>query len=150
MLFFSTSAIVLFRVLIFILWFCAPFSTLLAQTSGTIKIQMQGMRSDAGFMRIALFSERNVFPSDKPDFGGSSPIHNLESTFEFLNVPFGYYAVSVFHDENANAKLDLSIFGPTEKYGFSNGARGLLGPPSFEKAKTFFHEPHKTYIVEVK
>ncbi|TAE28596.1 MAG: DUF2141 domain-containing protein [Candidatus Kapaibacterium sp.] len=111
---------------------------------------MRGMPSNAGVMRVALYNERNDFLSEKPAFGGTASIQHHESVFDFHNVPFGFYAVSVFHDENANEKLDLSIFGPTERYGFSNGARGLIGPPSFDKAKTFFNEPHKTYIVEVK
>ena len=122
----------------------------LAQTTGTVKIVMRGMRSNAGLMRVALFSEHNVFPSDKPMFGATAAIQNKEATCEFNNVPFGHYAVSVFHDENTNEKLDVSIFGPIEQYGFSNGARGIFGPPSFDKAKTSFHEAHKTYIVEVK
>jgi uncharacterized protein (DUF2141 family) len=101
-------------------------------------------------MRVALYSEHNVFLSEKPEFGGTAQIHNHEATAEFTNVPFGSYAVSAFHDENANAKLDLGIFGPIEKYGFSNGARGLFGPPSFDKAKAVFHEARKSYLVEVK
>lgn len=111
---------------------------------------MRGMKSNTGVMRVALYSEHNVFLSEKPSFGTSSAIQNMESVAEFHNVPFGFYAVSVFHDENANAKLDLGLFGPTELWGFSNGVRGLLGPPSFDKAKTYFHEANKTYTVEVK
>jgi uncharacterized protein (DUF2141 family) len=138
--------IVFFVIISFCTSFCAAFS----QTTGTITVIMRGMSSDAGVMRVALFSEHNSFPSDKPDFGTSSLIYNAESTVEFHNVPFGQYAVSVFHDKNANAKLDIGLFGPVERYGFSNGARGILGPPSFDKAKAAFYESHKTYIVEVK
>ncbi|WP_394700395.1 DUF2141 domain-containing protein [uncultured Bacteroides sp.] len=32
--------------------------------------------------------------------------------------------------------VDTKEFGiPTEKYGFSNNAKGRMGPPSFEQAK---------------
>jgi uncharacterized protein (DUF2141 family) len=140
-----------FRVwLFFFMSISGYYNAIFAQTTGTVKIMMHGMKSDAGIMRVALFSEHNVFPGEKPDFGGTAQIHNMVATAEFHNVPYGHYAVSVFHDENANAKLDLGLFGPLERYGFSNGARGFLGPPSFEKAKAAFHEAHKTYIVEVK
>ncbi len=119
-------------------------------STGTVSIKMRGMLSDVGVMRVALYSERNEFLSEKPMFGGTAGIQHHEATLDFHHVPFGFYAVSVFHDENANAKLDVNIFGPIERYGFSNGARGIIGPPSFDKAKAFFNEPHKIYIVEVK
>lgn len=140
-----------FRVWLFVFMCTGGYcTTIFAQTTGTVKIVMHGMKNNAGIMRVALFSEHNIFPSEKPDFGGTAHIHTMEATMEFHNVPYGYYAISVFHDENANAKLDLGLFGPLERYGFSNGARGFLGPPSFDKAKAAFHEAHKTYVVEVK
>ncbi|MCS6807175.1 MAG: DUF2141 domain-containing protein [Bacteroidota bacterium] len=120
-----------------------------AQTSGTIVVVMHGMKSDAGYMRVALFSPRDVFPSDKPFRGLSVPIRSREAQCVFENVPFGEYAVSAFHDENANQKLDMSIFGPTESYGFSNGARSFF-PPPFERAKVSFHEKTLTVVIEVR
>lgn len=48
----------------------------------------------------------------------------------------GVYAIKVFVDDNANGKLDqgwLEI--PEEPYGFSNNARRIAGPPTFELAK---------------
>ena len=39
-------------------------------------------------------------------------------------------------DENNNGKLDKNLVGiPLEPYGFSNNARGFLGPPSFGDAR---------------
>ena len=44
-------------------------------------------------------------------------------------------AVAAFHDADGNGELGTNILGiPTEGYGFSNGARGFMGPPSFEDA----------------
>jgi Uncharacterized protein conserved in bacteria (DUF2141) len=44
-------------------------------------------------------------------------------------------------DENGNGVLDKNFFGvPVEGYGFSNDARGSMGPPAFEKA-AFRHDP---------
>lgn len=55
--------------------------------------------------------------------------------WEFKNVPVGTYAISAYLDENGNSTLDKGSFGiPKEKYGFSNNARGQLGPPSFKAA----------------
>ncbi|MGJ7582834.1 DUF2141 domain-containing protein [Variovorax sp. RHLX14] len=53
----------------------------------------------------------------------------------FVGLPPGRYAVKSFADENGNGKLDTNLVGlPTERYGFSNDAKGRMGPPSFEQA----------------
>lgn len=49
------------------------------------------------------------------------------------NLPSGTYTAACFHDENQNKELDTGMFGiPTEDYGFSNNARGTMGPPDLE------------------
>lgn len=53
----------------------------------------------------------------------------------YHDLPAGSYALSVFHDENGNEKLDSNIAGiPTERYGFSRDARGHMAAPSFSDA----------------
>jgi uncharacterized protein (DUF2141 family) len=43
--------------------------------------------------------------------------------------------MAVVHDENMNGKLDVNWLGiPTEGYGFSRDAKGVLGAPSFPAA----------------
>ena len=43
------------------------------------------------------------------------------------------FAVAVWHDVNANRKIDKNIFGvPKEPYGFSKNVFGPFGPPDFE------------------
>ena len=55
------------------------------------------------------------------------------SSFTFKDVKPGTYAIRYFHDENNNGKMDTGTFGiPKEGYGFSNNARGFMGPPDFE------------------
>lgn len=54
----------------------------------------------------------------------------------FENLPSGEYAISLYHDENENNKLDTGWFGiPNEGYGCSNNAKGMMGPPKYEDAK---------------
>jgi uncharacterized protein (DUF2141 family) len=66
-----------------------------------------------------------------------------------MAIPKGDYAISVFHDLNGNGVLDTHLFGiPKEPYGFSNNARGTMGPPSFEDC-TFSFEGEKTIDIMV-
>jgi uncharacterized protein (DUF2141 family) len=54
----------------------------------------------------------------------------------FADLPAGFYAVSVFHDENMNEKLDKNFMGvPKEGYGASNNPKKKMGPPNFDEAK---------------
>lgn len=58
-----------------------------------------------------------------------------EVVLVFSDVPAGRYAVSVYHDENDNNKLDRNFIGiPSEGYGFSRDAKGHRGPPGFDDA----------------
>jgi len=53
----------------------------------------------------------------------------------FPEVAPGRYAVTVYHDENSNRKLDRNLIGmPTEGYGFSRDAPIRMGPPAFDDA----------------
>jgi uncharacterized protein (DUF2141 family) len=59
----------------------------------------------------------------------------MRCTVIFGNLEPGRYAAIAFHDENRNGKLDKNFLGvPAEPYGFSNSARGFLGPPTFRDA----------------
>jgi len=55
---------------------------------------------------------------------------------ELEPLPEGEYAISLYHDVNSNDNLDTGAFGiPKEGYGFSNNAKGFMGPPDYEQAK---------------
>ena len=55
-----------------------------------------------------------------------------EVTVVIDSITVGKYAVVVFHDENDNNTLDTGAYGiPLEKFGFSNNAKGKMGPPEF-------------------
>lgn len=58
------------------------------------------------------------------------------ATLSFNDVPSGIYAISAYHDNNANAALDFDTRGiPFEPTGNSGNARGFFGPPSFNQMK---------------
>lgn len=68
----------------------------------------------------------------------------------FQNLPAGEYAVSVYHDENNNKKMDTNFFGiPKEGVGASNNARGHLGPPKYKDAKFLFNGKSQTIQIQI-
>lgn len=125
---------------------------LLAQSTerhaNVIRVDINGLRSDRGQVLCALFSSAADFPKkpDKAIAHAKSTILDGYATCEFISVPSGTYAVSVFHDENSNGKLDTKLFGiPREGVGASNNAKGHFGPPKFAAA-AFQHSEGATAL----
>jgi len=59
---------------------------------------------------------------------------NSKTSFDDL-MP-GVYAITAFHDENDNSKLDFDTRGiPFEATGNGNNAKGNYGPPTFKQMK---------------
>src|SRR5690348_1247250 len=102
-----------------------------------IHVDIEGLRSDRGQVICALFSSPAGFPkrSDKATALAKSEISHAHAACDFQGIPSGTYAVSVFHDENSNDKLDTDFVGiPREGVGASNNAKGHFGPPKFSAA----------------
>ena len=103
-----------------------------------IHVEISGLHSDKGQVLCALHSSADAFPKDaeKAVALGDSKITKGQAVCEFSGITPGTYAVSCFHDENSNGKLDTNFFGkPTEGVGASNNAKGHFGPPKFDDAK---------------
>ena len=94
-----------------------------------------GIRNSTGTVDCALFDSPLGFP--KKFLGSASSVMVLRirkerARCDFEDLSPGTYALAVIHDENSDGKLNTNWLGiPTEGYGFSNDARGLLGPPTF-------------------
>ena len=102
-----------------------------------IHVEIDGLRNDKGQVLCALFSSAGGFPKDSAQAiaHARSEISHGHAICDFSGIASGIYAVSVFHDENSNGKLDTNFMGiPREGVGASNGARGHLGPPKFDAA----------------
>ena len=101
----------------------------------TITVTISGMKSDKGAVYIALYNSEKDFL--KKSFKGKIvKVSAKKATAVFKNIENGIYAISVFHDENNNKKLDTKIFGiPKEPIGMSNGATGFMGPPKYKDSK---------------
>ena len=119
--------------------------------TGTLRVLIDGFNSDKGDARIALFNSMEGYKTDEKAFRQEAVrISNGKAEWALEDLPFGEYALKVFHDENGNRKLDKNLFGaPTEAYGFSNNARATFGPPDFKKAAFKFDDPDMTVRISV-
>jgi len=113
-----------------------------AQSTGTttLTVHVTGARNAKGKIRAALFNGADGFPNDASKAVRTQPgdidPQTSSAQIVFADIPAGVYAVSVFHDENMNEKLDKNFVGvPKEGYGASNNPKKKMGPPSFDETK---------------
>jgi uncharacterized protein (DUF2141 family) len=103
------------------------------QGVGELTLQIVGMKNASGYVNISIAdSEAGFLEKDKAYAQIRTRVTGAEVSVVLKGMPRRDYAVSVFHDENANGTLDKNMRGiPKEPYGFSNNARGKFGPPSY-------------------
>jgi uncharacterized protein (DUF2141 family) len=112
----------------------AAFTTSLCAAQNDITVFIQDFASNTGMVRVGLYDEAGDF-LERPYQSQSSEISERTATVTFQDVPDGTYAISCFHDEDNNEKLNMFMgMMPTEDYGCSNGAKGFFGPPKWEDA----------------
>ena len=122
------------------------------EKKGKLIIKFNGMSSNNGYVKIALCnSDENYQNHKSPFIGKTIPINKNTAFVEINDLPFGEYAIKAFHDEDANDDLNTNFLGiPVEDYGFSNNARGMFGPPSWEDAKFIFADDSKIIEIVIK
>lgn len=109
----------------------------LTATAHDLEITVTGYESMEGTTYLGVYDQVDRYDNnDSPVFLGQAVPQEGKTTFIVEGLVDGDYAVKIFHDENMNAKMDRNLLGiPTEKYAFSNNAKGNFGPASFEDAK---------------
>ena len=115
-----------------------------------LTVNVSGMETNEGKLFIALYtSEDNFLKNSDKTRGTRVIVKNKKAVAYFKYLKKAEYAISLFHDTNNNNKMDTKIFGiPKEPYGFSNNAKGFMGPPKFEDAK-FSVNSNKTISIEI-
>ena len=128
--------------------------TLKAQTSDNTKLKLtiSNIKSVEGNIMVAVYNSSQKFLGDEMVVGKIEKVNKTgEMIIQFDDLPFGEYAISVYHDKNANQNLDTNLFKiPSEPYGFSNDARGSFGPPDFDAAKINFNADNRQHSIRLK
>jgi uncharacterized protein (DUF2141 family) len=120
---------------------------------GAIVVEITGFRNSNGKAGVLLFSREKGFPADHRQA--------LESRFAEIvgnacrvtleDIPYGNYAVSVFHDENGDGALQLSMFGiPREGVGASRNPAMRFGPPRFRDARFTLDSPEHRLAISMR
>lgn len=102
----------------------------------SVTVALSHLRSTRGLIRACLTAQPRTFPDCDRD---PQALHQSVAAHDgpvlvFRHVQPGTYAVSLFHDENGDNRLDKVVMIPTEGFGFSRDAPVRFGPPRFADA----------------
>ena len=121
-----------------------------AQT-GTVNVEISEINAPKGLMSIGLYSDEKGFPDKGKEYKGKDvEVTDQTVAYTFKDVPFGTYAIAIFHDTNSNSKLDKNFLRiPKEGYAFSNNVFGVLGLPPVFKDASFKLAGNKTVKIKI-
>lgn len=104
-----------------------------AASSADLKVRVEDASSTQGAIMIAVYDAQG-FLKRPVKVASALAANPVEVTIK--DLPEGEYGIALFHDANGNTRLDRNAMGiPSEDHGFSNNARGHMGPPEFEQVK---------------
>ena len=118
--------------------------------TGVLTVKVANVKEFKGSIRMAVYNNEKFFLSETHVFCGAiAPLaQGTTPNLSCDKLPFGQYAVAVYHDLNNNNKMDKNALGiPTEPYAFSNDAGVKWRSPKFnEAAFVFSHSKHELTI----
>lgn len=118
--------------------------------TGQVIVDVVGLHSAKGRVLVAFYCGAAGFPGDYKRTCASQAVAaqkgRLRLTFDA--IPAGEFAISMFHDENANSNLDRNFLGiPKEGWGASRDAKANFGPPSYADARLTLAAGEKKQVV---
>lgn len=120
-------------------------------TSAKLVVQVNGIKPPAGEVAIT------VYPDDKRRFmapGGKllrDRVKSAASVRACFWLPPGTYAVSVYHDKDADHDFDRTVVGmPAEGFGFSNDPETKVGLPPLSAARFRLPSGEKLVPIQMK
>lgn len=117
-------------------WALAVLNTAsaVAEEKLSLTVNVSGATPDTGQAICALFDSEENYLKQPLALQTQSVNSDGRVVCYFEQLTAGTYAVSVIYDEDKNGELNTGLLGiPSELVGMSNNAKGLFGPPSFEK-----------------
>ena len=129
---------------------------LAADQSGNLNLTVSNAHNNNGVIRVAVYSSKDAYAADKQNTGDGAfrkeavELKNGSAQCTFKDLPFGQYAIKVYHDEDNSGKFYTGAFGiPKVQYGFSNNAKGVMGPASFNKAMFDLRNPDTSMTIDL-
>lgn len=114
--------------------FCLIINATISYSQRTLTVIITNVQKQEGLIEIGLYNDSEKFPV----VGEQYKVVRLkpegkELKHTFTGLEDGKYAISIYHDENADNKCNRNLIGiPTEAYAFSNNFRPKFSIPTFK------------------
>jgi uncharacterized protein (DUF2141 family) len=126
-------------------------SALSAAGAADLTVTVSGIRNASGSVSAGIYNSETSFAKASEALV-LVRVKATQGTIRFTahDLPPGRYAVTAYHDENGNGRLDFDPTGaPSEGYGVSNNARNTQAPPEFAQAAFELGGQNKSVTVDI-
>ncbi len=115
-------------------------------------VRVTGLKPQRSNLLIAVFESPAGFPKSDQSTNTITIEAEGENIELSLSLPIDHpIAIAVFQDLDGNKMISKNSIGiPIEPYGFSNNARGLFGPPTFQQSVVRLKEGSDTLEIAVR
>ena len=99
-----------------------------------LDVLIDGVRNTRGLLHLCVTANPRFFPDCSSDRSAlKRSVFAVSKAVRLGDIAPGRYAVTVFHDENSNHKLDMTFGIPREGFGFSRNPKVRFGPPRYRQ-----------------
>jgi uncharacterized protein (DUF2141 family) len=113
-----------------------PFVMAGEKPPSVLDVEIQQLRNARGLIQACLTRHKSHFPDCRHDPAAlKRTVAAGTRHLRFENLEPGSYAVTLFHDENANARLDTLLGVPREGFGFSRNPVVRFAAPRFDNVR---------------
>ncbi|OKH55700.1 hypothetical protein NIES2101_02530 [Calothrix sp. HK-06] len=124
-----------------------------ADFKGSLNVEIDGLRNNAGQVCITLFGSSKGFPDEgkKALQDKCFKITEIPLTIKFNQLKAGSYAVVLLHDENGTKTMEMDSLGmPREGFGFSQNPEITNRAPKFSESAFFIAGPETNIKINMK
>ena len=122
------------------------------ESTGNLVVNINGFPSSDGFAMVALNNSEESYKGGEAAAIAKTKtmVVDQKAQVVFTSLPYGWYGISLYHDENSNGEMDKNAMGiPREAYGFSNNAKGFFGKPAYKKVKFELNSAEKQIAIKL-
>jgi uncharacterized protein (DUF2141 family) len=119
---------------------------------GELVLRVNNIERTGGMVWIGVYDSQNNFLIQE----NATLVQgvNVDKTGELVMrldaIPYGTYAIAIFHDENNSGYMDQNFIGiPLEPYSFSVPYSSKFRVPKFDDVKFEFNHPNQVVETEL-
>ena len=114
--------------------FAAQIATAATLPVQALEVEVQGLRNSKGVIHACLSRDPRHFPDCKRDANAIKlTVPATVRRLRLTGYAAGRHALTLFHDENRNQRLDTVLGIPREGFGFSRNPVVRFGAPKFKQ-----------------